>query len=307
MDDIPSYTFISTSYLAIVFNSSDNDLSNGPGCCPENIRIYRIREERGLPIGHVATLQLPQEVRGSTLTTPSVPCSPTPPPSAAFWPDPERRVVVLRLKVPEPSPPTNTFMRVLQPNHRYTPSQPSTERDALLVVPCTTFRKHLMDVATMGRNPAADLPISWGDWGLRGSVLIREVFANPAPSSYGPGQWPLSKLVFPFGSRLTFFLSESSASDISPRLVTVDVNQLSKFHPPHRDCTRRAALANVQKIGKTDERSVSSSLNTTYPRSYYLGPAFDDVQHAIAITQNSSGYAILVSALFSDLLPKTSP
>ena len=221
----------------------------------------------------------------SAILDSSVPSPPTPPPSAAFWPDPEQRVVVLRLRVPC-SPPPNIVMRMLRPNHHDTPTWAGAWYNALLVIPCATFHKHIKPVDAMG----APTPIPWESWGLRGSVLIRDQGFADQNSSRGH-YWQQPQFVFPFGSRLTFF-ARLSASDRDPRLVTLDTNPLSKLHPPHPGCTRQDRLAWVEKL---DERGQSSNLKTTHPRSYYFGPTFPDVKHAMAITQNASGYAVLVS------------
>ena len=293
MNNIPSYTFINTSCLAMVFNSSDDRLFTIQEPCPDTIRIYRFRGEHGHSVGHAATLQLPSGVEGSTIMTSSVPSSPTPPPSAAFWPDPEQRVVVLRIRVPEQSPPTKKVMQILRLNHASTSNQASSNSDALLLIPCTTFHEHAMRVAKAG-HPTPNLPIPWEGWGSRGSVLIREEdLANSALSH--TCKWSQPKFVFPFGSRLTF-LSGSSATDRGPRLVTVDVNPLSKLHAPHPDCTRQGTLASVSE--KAEAHGLSSALKTTHPRSYFFGPALPDVQHTVAIAQNASGYTVLVSFRF---------
>lgn len=285
MQFVCSYIFIDTSHIAVLFNSLDDwNPDTAHERSPDTIGIYRIQEERGLLVGRVATLQLPRLAEASMILNSSVPSSPIPPPSAAFWPDPEQRIVVLRFRVSHSSvsSPPNVIMRVLRPNHHGTPNG-TGPYGALLVIPCITFHKHIERIRVDAANIRT--PIPWEDWGMCGSVLVPDE-SLVAQQHYGQP----TKFVFPFGSRVTF--SRSSSLDGGPRLVTLDTNPLAKLHPPHPGCTRRDALTSVEK---TNECGVSSSLKTTHPCSYYFGPHFSDVQHTLAITQNASGYGVLVS------------
>lgn len=226
-------------------------------------------------------LQLPWVAEVSIVLGYSVPFSPAPPPSAAFWPDPEQRVVVLHLNMLDVQVPTRPHRGIRSYIH---------SDSALLVIPCTTFHKYI------GVNTTnIQTPIPWEIWGRRGSVLIQDQHQrsnNPTPS-----------IAFPCGSRLTFF-SHRFSSDGGLRPITLDTNPLAKLHPPHPGCTRRNELPGVEKLNIP---GISSSLKTTHcPRSYYLGPHIPqaDARHALTITQNASGYAILVG-IPSGLLPTT--
>lgn len=183
---------------------------------------------------------------------------------------------------------------MLRPNHHGTPNG-AGPYGALLVIPCTTFHKHIERIDTLIANTSTSIP--WENWGMRSRILVHAeiLVAYHAQEYYG--QPP--KFVFSFGFRLTF--SRSSSSDGCPCLVILDANALARLHPPHPGCVRQEALTSVEK---TDGPGVSSNMKTTHPCSYYFGPHFSDLWHTLAITQNASGYAVLVS-LLSSLLSAT--
>ena len=283
MRHIGSYTFIDASHLLVLFPSAVGSFPGHPGRRPDLIRIYRIQGE---PVGHVATLQLPQDLELTTMLNPSVPCPPTPPSSAAFWPDPERRIVVLRLL--SWYSPFHTIIRMLRPSISHW-----SWHNMLLMIPCTTFHEQIKRASSTqdsDSTPASSIP--WEEWGLRGSVLIRQ---DNFENTQRTGNW-LSPSVFPYGSRLSFFAPSSGGGSSSPQLVTLDANPLSKLHPPHPGCTRRDALASVEK---SSDRGLSSILKTTHPRTYYFRPSFPDFDQAFGISQSASGYVVFVSPAIS--------
>ena len=287
MGGVSSYTFLNASYITVVFCTVIYSFPAGPKRRPNTIGIYRIQEERHLPVGHVATLQLPPGLELSAMLNSSVPCPLTPPPSAAFWPDPERRVVVLRLF--SLHSPLHALVRALQSQFRHTSSW--TWHYTLLVIPCTTFHEQIK-LASSTQDSTPVPPIPWEDWGLRGSVLIRQDnFENIQRIRH----W-LPPFVFPLGSRLTFLAPSSDrGGGGDPRLVTLDINPLSKLHPSHPGCTRRDALASAEKAS---DRGLSSVLKTAHPRTYYFGPPFPNFEQAFAISQSASGYVVFVSPAF---------
>ncbi|KAM5540645.1 hypothetical protein V8D89_005676, partial [Ganoderma adspersum] len=122
----------------------------------------------------------------------------------------------------------------------------------LLIIPCTIFHEQIkLASSTQDLTPAPSIP--WEDWGLRGSVLIRQ---DDSENTQRTHNW-LPPFVCPYGSRLTFFAPSSDDPHGNPRLVTLDVNPLSKLHPPHPGCARRDALASAEK---SSDRGLSSVL-----------------------------------------------
>ena len=268
------------TYFAVTGIAGPDDNMLVPADQPHSvIAVYRYASGGGLPIGHVATLQLPPGTWSSWILESWAPSPPKPPQSALFWPDPARRIVVLRLQINYTHPPESTFQRLRSGRLS---ALPSGDSRILLLVPRDTFREHINYENALNR-PKYIPEVPWDQWGPRGSVLIKYDVYRAWRRWEDKFRW-----FFPFGSRLTFYAPSAAGT----RLVTIDVNPLSRYHPSHAGCARKDKFAWIEDLSASGD----PSLITTHPRSYYLRPAFPNAARLLyAVSEHSGGYTISVS------------